>query len=94
MSQIYFAGLIKLYENYRIKTRLCEQTNLNASGTLGTLATREGKQFSSRMRFCKIDRENTEHGAKHVAMALRRTVVSTDLEMYPRPPSLSANPIA
>lgn len=37
------------------------------------------------MRFCKIDRENTEHGAKHVAMALRRTVVSTDLEMYLRP---------
>lgn len=29
-----------------------------------TLATRGEKQFSSRMRFCKIDRENTEHGAK------------------------------
>lgn len=44
--------------------------------------------------FCKIDRENIEHGAKHVAMALRRTVVSTDLEMYLRPTDLSANPIA
>lgn len=54
------------------------------------LATHEGeeKQFSSRMRFCKIDRENTEHGAKHVAMALRQDSGIDRPRNVPSPPPL------